>query len=159
ESGAELTSRGTGYQPVTPGQWNKVQFTDTVPDGAADARLVLNIRNESNANVSAGAVVYMDEHWLGPDASYFDGDTEDGATDNESHYRWTCEPHASPSEKYLPALDIGESDNWNVIEQYRHDGTGWVRVELSHRVFSTVDLGKATVGELDGVRIMGQSIH
>src|SRR5699024_2572211 len=90
---------------------------------------------------------------------YFDGDTEDGATDNESHYRWTGEPHASTSEKYLPALNIGDSDNWNIIEQYRHDGAGWVRVELSHYVFSTVDLGKATVGELDGIRIMGQTVR
>src|SRR5699024_518295 len=89
---------------------------------------------------------------------YFDGDTPDGATDNESHYRWTGEPHASTSEKYLPALDIGDSDNWNIIEQYRHDGNGWVKVELSHYVFSTVDLGKATVGELDGIRIMARTI-
>ena len=90
---------------------------------------------------------------------FFDGDTEDGTTDNESHYRWTGTPHASTSEKYLPALNIGDSDNWNVIEQYRHDGSGWVKVELSHRVFSTVDLGKATVGELDGIRIMGQTVR
>ena len=90
---------------------------------------------------------------------YYDGDTEDGETNNESHYRWTGTPHASASEKYLPALNIGDSDNWNIIEQYRHDGTGWVKVELSHHVFSTVDLGKATVGELDGIRIMGQSIR
>ena len=92
-------------------------------------------------------------------STYFDGDTPSGATDNESHYRWTGEPHASTSEKYLPALNIGDSNNWNVIEQYRHDGAGWVKVELSHHVFSTVDLGKATVGELDGIRIMGQTIH
>src|SRR5699024_883158 len=90
---------------------------------------------------------------------YFDGDTEDGATDNESHYRWTGTPHASTSEKYLPALNIGDSDNWNIIEQYRHDGNGWVKVELSHYVFSTVDLGKATVGELDGIRIMGRTVR
>src|SRR5699024_1974996 len=89
---------------------------------------------------------------------YFDGDTESGTTDNESHYRWTGTPHASTSEKYLPALDIGESDNWNIIEQYRHDGNGWVKVELSHYVFSTVDLGKATVGELDGIRIKANTI-
>ena len=89
---------------------------------------------------------------------YFSGDTEDGETDNESHYRWTGTPHASTSEKYLPALNIGDSDNWNVIEQYRHDGNGWVRVELSHYVFSTVDLGKATVGELDGIRIMARTV-
>src|SRR5699024_359129 len=56
------------------------------------------------------------------------------------------------------AGDIGESSNWNIIEQYRHDGNGWVKVELSHYVFSTVDLGKATVGELDGIRIMARTI-
>lgn len=56
------------------------------------------------------------------------------------------------------AGDIGASDNWNIIEQYRHDGTGWVKVELSHYVFSTVDLGKATVGELDGIRIMARTM-
>ena len=91
-------------------------------------------------------------------STYFDGDTPSGATDNESHYRWTGTPHASTSEKYLPALDIGDSDNWNIIEQYRHDGTGWVKVELSHYVFSTVDLGKATIGELDGIRIMARTM-
>ncbi|MGP5725838.1 hypothetical protein ACTXOR_08620 [Arthrobacter rhombi] len=89
---------------------------------------------------------------------YFDGDTESGETNNDSHYRWTGAPHASTSVKYLPALDIGESDTWNVTEQYRHDGEGWVRVELSHYVFSSVDLGKATVGELDGVRIKGRTV-
>src|SRR5699024_4883110 len=56
------------------------------------------------------------------------------------------------------AGDIGESSNWNIIEQYRHDGNGWVKVELSHYVFSTVDLGKATVGELDGIRIKANTI-
>ena len=90
--------------------------------------------------------------------TYFDGDTSSGATDNESHYRWAGEPHASISEKYLPALDIGDSSNWNIIEQYRHDGTGWVKVELSHWVISTMDLGKATVGELDGIRIKARTI-
>src|SRR5699024_1254873 len=37
-------------------------------------------------------------------------------------------------------------------------GNGWVKVELSHYVFSTVDLGKATVGELDGIRIKANTI-
>lgn len=75
---------------------------------------------------------------------YFDGDTPDGATDNESHYRWTGTPHASTSEKYLPAL--GANTNWNVVAQYRHDGTGWVEVELSHHVISSADVGKLVAG-------------
>lgn len=78
-------------------------------------------------------------------ATYFDGDTPDGATDNDPHYRWTGTPHASTSEKYLPATD-GLSSNWNVVAQYRHDGTNWVEVELSHHVISSADVGKLVAG-------------
>lgn len=77
---------------------------------------------------------------------YFDGDTEDGTTDNDPHYRWTGEPHASTSEKYLPALDIGDDGTWNVTEQYRFQNGGWVQVELSHTVLSSLDLGKLVAG-------------
>ncbi len=140
-----------------------------VPAGAVSARLYAYLySNASGAKPSTGQALVTDA-WLAILAhseatalaavtTYFDGDTSSGESDNESHYRWTGTPHASTSEKYLPALDIGDSDNWNVIEQYRHDGTGWVKVELSHYVFSTVDLGKATVGELDGIRIMARTI-
>ena len=113
------------------------------------------------ADVASGSVWFDSFMWRegAADHPYFDGDTPSGATDNESHYRWTGTPHASTSEKFLPALTIGDSDSWNITEQYRHDGSGWVKVELSHKVFSSVDLGKATVGELDGIRIMGKTIH
>lgn len=140
---------------ASAGTTERLSVTFTVP---ADAEAW----NITAFNGSQSSVSYWDSFDFAEVSSprpYFDGDTPSGATDNESHYRWTGTPHASTSEKYLPALDIGDSDNWNVIEQYRHDGTGWVKVELSHHVFSTVDLGKATVGELDGIRIMGQSIR
>src|SRR5699024_1417578 len=130
-------------------------LTFTVPNTATS--LNLRLGNGSTATTAWWDSITIEEG--STSGAYFDGDTEDGATDNESHYRWTGTPHASTSEKYLPALNIGDSDNWNIIEQYRHDGTGWVKVELSHHVFSTVDLGKATVGELDGIRIMGQTIR
>ena len=52
-----------------------------------------------------------------------------------------------------------DDGSWNVVEQYRHNGVVWKPVELNHEVISSVDLGKATVGELDGIRIMGQSIR
>ena len=54
---------------------------------------------------------------------------------------------------------VGLSDAWNVGAQFRHDGSGWFSVELNHEVISSVDLGKATVGELDGIRIKGQTVH
>src|SRR5699024_3272437 len=90
---------------------------------------------------------------------YFDGDTTDGLTDNEPHYRWTGTPHASASEKYLPAIPASGSDAWNITEQWQYTSAGWKPVELNHEVISSVDLGKATVGELDGIRIKGQTIR
>ena len=90
---------------------------------------------------------------------YFDGDTTDGLTDNEPHYRWTGTPHASTSEKYLPAIPDSGSDAWNITEQWQYTSAGWKPVEVSHEVIATVDLGKATVGELDGIRIMGKTVR
>ena len=158
-------SAGTANYMAGAGQWPQA------PNTAGTHRLTQVVNLPSSEGVygwfvrihdgSAG-VSYWDSMTIEEGVTSgapFDGDTPSGATDNESHYRWTGTPHASTSEKYLPALDIGESSNWNIIEQYRHDGTGWVRVELSHHVFSTVDLGKATVGELDGVRIMGKTVR
>ena len=52
-----------------------------------------------------------------------------------------------------------DDGSWNVVEQYRHNGVVWKPVELNHEVISSVDLGKATVGELDGIRIMGKTVH
>ena len=86
---------------------------------------------------------------------YFDGDTPSGTSDNDPHYRWTGAPHASTSEQYLPEIGSGA---WNIIEQYQYTADGWTQVELSHEVIATVDLGKATVGELDGIRIMAKTI-
>ena len=132
---------------------HRLSVTFTVPD---NAMMFIRLMNGSTVTPAWWDGLTIEEGTT--TGEFFDGDTPSGETDNESHYRWTGTPHASTSEKYLPALNIGDSDNWNVIEQYRHDGTGWVRVELSHRVFSTVDLGKATVGELDGIRIMAKTI-
>lgn len=145
------------YFACPAGEWTRIHMTITA---VGDATTIRHQTYLHDATLQAGDTLDLDAEMiaLGPLMPYFDGDTPSGETDNESHYRWTGEPHASTSEKYLPALDIGDSDNWNVIEQYRHDGTGWVKVELSHYVFSTVDLGKATVGELDGIRIMARTI-
>ena len=45
-----------------------------------------------------------------------------------------------------------------VLRQQRWDGSTWQDEALSHQVISSVDLGKATVGELDGVRVKAGSI-
>ena len=52
-----------------------------------------------------------------------------------------------------------DDGSWNVVEQYRHNGVVWKPVELNHEVIASVDLGKATVGELDGIRIMGKTVR
>ena len=51
-----------------------------------------------------------------------------------------------------------ETGTMLITEQWQYV-TEWVQTELNHQVIATVDLGKATVGELDGARIMGQTIH
>lgn len=45
-----------------------------------------------------------------------------------------------------------------IIAQYEWDGAAWNTITLSHQTISSVDLGTATVGLLDGVYIMGQTI-
>lgn len=147
-SNAEVARAFYAKAPNEPGE-HRVAVTGSIP---ADARS-WGIRIVNGSMVTP---MYVDSITIEEGASastYFDGDTPDGGSENESHYRWTGEPHQSTSEKYLPALDIGDDDKWNVTEQYQHTGTEWVRIELSHRVFSTVDLAKATVGYLNGQRI------
>ena len=44
------------------------------------------------------------------------------------------------------------------IAQYQYQASGWIQVEMAHEVIASVDLGTATVGELDGIRIMAKTI-
>lgn len=46
-----------------------------------------------------------------------------------------------------------------VIGQWSWDGSSWVPVTLSHQVISSLDLGKATVGELEGGRIKAHTVE
>lgn len=63
---------------------------------------------------------------------------------NESRLR---DPDDPASEEYIA-----------IVEQWRHDGTHWVAVELAHEVIASVDLGTATVGYLHGQRIVAATI-
>lgn len=45
-----------------------------------------------------------------------------------------------------------------VTGQSQWDGSSWKSVTLNHQVISSVDLGKATIGELDGAYIKAQTI-
>ena len=46
-----------------------------------------------------------------------------------------------------------------VTRQQRWDGSTWQDESLSHQVLASLDLGKATVGELDGGRIKAGSVY
>lgn len=119
----------------------RLSVTFTLPD-ELDYWYVLFSNGSSSVPVYWDSVTVEEGDGAG---DYFDGDTVDGETDDESHYRWTGTPHASTSEKFLPSA-FGGSDKWNVTAQYRHDGDEWVQVELSHEVISSLDVGSLTAG-------------
>lgn len=146
-SGGSIVSGSLTYGTFTScpaGVWTRLHVSITAPENADTIRHQTYL---ADASLPSGGTLDLDAEMIsrGELSPYFDGDTESGETDNESHYRWTGTPHESTSEKYLPATD-GLSDKWNVTEQYRHDGTGWVQVELSHSVISSVDVGALTAG-------------
>lgn len=45
-----------------------------------------------------------------------------------------------------------------VTRQQRWDGSTWQDESLSHQVLASLDLGKATVGELDGIRVKARTL-
>lgn len=48
--------------------------------------------------------------------------------------------------------------NGSIIGQWTWDGKTWCAVKISHQVLASVDLGKATVGLLNGLRIAAGSV-
>lgn len=51
-----------------------------------------------------------------------------------------------------------ENPVWLITEQWRLTEAGWAQVEMTHEVIATIDAGKITVGELDGIRIKARTI-
>lgn len=136
--------------------FKRVSWISQVPSGSDSVEPWVKVHGSSSSDAPPGGwrvifdsvslVVGDSQEDVEEKLKYFDGDTTDGATDNDPHYRWTGTPHASTSEKYLPALDIGDDGTWNVTEQYRFQSGEWVQVELSHTVLSSLDLGKLVAG-------------
>lgn len=86
--------------------------------------------------------------------AYFDGDTPDGATDNDPHYRWTGAPHASSSEKYLPATPLipGHGATTAKVRFERQDGSvvrsgnpAWAPGGYAHAYDHEATLGGGTL--------------
>lgn len=70
-----------------------------------------------------------------------DGKEQEGDT----WFRWTDGAHIT-----APKLLLGQW-TWNAGK--------WTRVEMSHEVLASIDLGKATVGMLDGIFIKTDTLH
>lgn len=123
--------------PNQPGEY-RISVTATIP---ADAKAwFVRARSGSSVTPTYWTDVQVEE---GSTATpFFYGDTPDGQTANEPHYRFRED---GTSEKYLPATE-GLSSNWNVTEQYRFINGAWENVELSHTVLSSLDLGKLVAG-------------
>ncbi|WP_146004308.1 hypothetical protein [Brevibacterium luteolum] len=87
------------------------------------------------------------------------GDLE-GQIEGAAGNKITWSPAAPPS----GAAPGKSGDTWFQIQsgrvtgQWAHDGSSWVSRPISHEVIASLDLGKATVGELDGARIKAGSV-
>ena len=68
----------------------------------------------------------------------------------------TTQPGTAVGDTHFTMSSMGGGGQ--VLRQQRWDGSTWQDEALSHQVISSVDLGKATVGELDGGRIKAGSI-
>ncbi|GAA1361366.1 hypothetical protein [Brevibacterium luteolum] len=87
------------------------------------------------------------------------GDLE-GQIEGAAGNRITWSPATPPT----GAAPGKSGDTWFQIQagrvtgQWAHDGSSWVARPISHEVIASLDLGKATVGELDGGRIRAGSV-
>ena len=68
----------------------------------------------------------------------------------------TTQPGTAVGDTHFTMSSMG--DGGVVTRQQRWDGSTWQDEALSHQVLASLDLGKATVGELDGGRIRANSV-
>lgn len=74
--------------------------------------------------------------------------------------RLTWDP-AQPPAQYegAPGDTWFQTSDDGIVAQYRWTGAVWESQALTHEVIASIDLGKATVGELDGGRIEANTIR
>lgn len=68
----------------------------------------------------------------------------------------TTQPGTAVGDTHFTMSSMGGGGQ--VLRQQRWDGSTWQDESLSHQVIASLDLGKATVGELDGGRIKAGTI-
>ena len=99
-SWTDVAANRSAAVPIGAGTYRSV-VSGTVP-ADADALMVGVIMGASSAPVWLDRVSIEEGATSG---EYFDGDTPDGATDDDPHYRWAGASRASASERYLPAVE------------------------------------------------------
>ena len=74
--------------------------------------------------------------------------------------RLTWDPAQPPAQYEGAAGDTWfQTSDDGIVAQYRWTGAVWESQTLTHEVIASIDLGKATVGELDGGRIEANTIR
>ena len=74
--------------------------------------------------------------------------------------RLTWDPAQPPAQYEGSAGDTWfQTSDDGIVAQYRWTGAVWESQTLTHEVIASIDLGKATVGELDGGRIEANTIQ
>ena len=68
----------------------------------------------------------------------------------------TTQPGTAVGDTHFTMSSMGGGGR--VVRQQRWDGSTWQDETVSHEVIASLDLGKATVGELDGGRISARSL-
>lgn len=80
------------------------------------------------------------------------------SADGKNRLTWNPEQppaqyEGAPGDTWFQTSDDG------IVAQYRWTGAVWESQALTHEVIASIDLGKATVGELDGGRIEANTIR
>ena len=80
------------------------------------------------------------------------------SADGKNRLTWNPEQppaqyEGAPGDTWFQTSDDG------IVAQYRWTGAVWESQTLTHEVIASIDLGKATVGELDGGRIEANTIR
>ena len=159
-SGSATTYHRSGDFIASPFyEGRRIVYAIQVPQSGVRAQLRIQMYSGSTSAIPSGRRMWVDDATmvvadtesdaLAAVESYFDGDTP---ASGDKHYRWTGTPHASTSEKYLPATAFKPTD------RYVHNGTEWEQVELEKRApFFPVVLASSVIEGAYQLNIQGDA--
>lgn len=139
----------TSKDPYVVSRWDSVSGSWRPVQDSAIATLALIAANAQKAAEQASAAAGA--------AMAAAGQAQSSANGKNNVYYVTALPGGNKftvgDTAYIRSA-VGEP----ITGQFQWDGSSWKSVTLNHQVISSVDLGKATVGELDGQYIKAQTI-